>query len=619
MKRNIFMMAAVALLAMACTKEQQPASENPFDFNEGVTEIRVTVPTTKAAIAEQTGVCTWQNGDKIAIFFASEIDPETDKPTAGTRLEFTYNGLYEDGSAKFVTTETVPKSFVRANAAYPAAALNDKGAQSLIRDYVYSTDSVPVYLVGSVNVNEGALSAHLTYNASIMKFTLHDIPAYAAGFALYSKRPDTVDENGDVKVGTAVTIKTTFPYKTGYTSNPANSDNDIVLYSVIAHSSIPKYVYLIDGDGDEIEGSRKNFTGDQAVSYDDFIIMPRIDFKKAQLRKDFVKVKGVKWAKGNLVYDVNKAWQSPQAGVDDHFQEGWGLHDEQWKYINWDESKNTAAGRYNQSTELYDHFNWGGIGRLAMYRTGGMIPSTAKFSIVGKVFKGYSSNCDPVNLEVVEGDGRFSSEKDSKGNIILDGKQLGGDVAFWSSNGKYRLPTAAEIKSLAKYNDSASYQLGYITKGGKKIYGYLYTTPLNGDLVQSTEEKELSDADLECGLFLPLAGRRGPIQVIKENEVKVGHSNNNTVIISCNSQGVYRSGVFGSKAVGSHWNSTVVNLLTTKIEYGYTLGSVLDEFAAIFNIKNKTEEEIMAAFKDNTFSNCAGLLIRPVLVEEAAE
>ena len=91
------------------------------------------------------------------------------------------------------------------------------------------------------------------------------------------------------------------------------------------------------------------------------------------------------------------------------------------------------------------------------------------------------------------------------------------------------------------------------------------------------------------------------------------------MIISCNSQGVYRSGVFGSKAVGSHWNSTVVNLLTTKIEYGYTLGSVLDEFAAIFNIKNKTEEEIMAAFKDNTFSNCAGLLIRPVLVEEAAE
>ena len=300
MKRNIFMMAAVALLAMACAKEQQPASGNPSDSNEGMTEIRVTVPTTKAAIAEQTGVCTWQEGDKIAIFFASEIDPETDKPTSGTRLEFTYNGLYEDGSAKFVTTGEVPAEFVRANAVYPAAALNNKGVQSLIRDYVYTTDSVPVYLVGSVNVNDGALSAHLTYNASIMKFTLHDIPAYAAGFALYSKRPDTVDENGDVKEGTAVTIKTTFPYKTGYTSDPSNNDNDIVLYSAIAHSSVPKYVYLIDGDGDEIEGSRKNFTGEQTVSYDDFIIMPRIDFKKADLRKDFVKVCGVKWAKGNL-------------------------------------------------------------------------------------------------------------------------------------------------------------------------------------------------------------------------------------------------------------------------------------------------------------------------------
>ena len=28
MKRNIFMMAAIALLAMACTKEQQPVSES---------------------------------------------------------------------------------------------------------------------------------------------------------------------------------------------------------------------------------------------------------------------------------------------------------------------------------------------------------------------------------------------------------------------------------------------------------------------------------------------------------------------------------------------------------------------------------------------------------------
>jgi hypothetical protein len=69
MKGNIFMMAAVAVLAMACAKEQ-PASVNP---SEGLAEISVSVPDTKVAIAEQTGVCTWQDGDKIAIFFASAL------------------------------------------------------------------------------------------------------------------------------------------------------------------------------------------------------------------------------------------------------------------------------------------------------------------------------------------------------------------------------------------------------------------------------------------------------------------------------------------------------------------------------------------------------------------
>ena len=615
MKRNIFMMAAVALLAMACTKEQQPASENPFDFNEGVTEIRVTVPTTKAAIAEQTGVCTWQNGDKIAIFFASEIDPETDKPTAGTRLEFTYDGLYEDGSAKFVTTGEVPAEFVRANAAYPAAALNDKGAQSLIRDYVYSTDSVPVYLVGSVTVNEGALSAHLTYNASIMKFTLHDIPAYAAGFVLYSKRPDTVDENGDVKVGTEVEIKTTFPYKTGYTSDPSSNANDIVLYSAIAHSSVPKYVYLIDGDGDEIEGSRKNFTGDQAVSYDDFIIMPRIDFKKAQLRRDFVKVKGVKWAKGNLIYDKVNVLQSSQAGIDDNFQTGWGLCDEQWQYLNWDSSLQGSndSGRYDQTADLFDHFNWGGIGRLAQFRTGGIIPTVAKFTISGKVFSGYAANCNQDVLTELTGDDRFSSDT-KNGNVILNNKQLGGDVAFWASRGKYRLPNANELKLLAKYETSASYQLGYILKNGIKVLGYLYTTPLNGNLVQSHTEVAFTEADLESGLFLPLSGRRGPIKAKDDT-----NANNNTLIISCNSQGVYRSGVFGSLQTGSHWNSTIVNLTTSKAQYGYTLGSVLNNKAKTVNITGMTDEEILEVFVDNTFSNGAGFAIRPVLVEESAE
>ena len=568
MKRSIFMMAAVALLAMACTKEQQPASENPFDFNEGVTEIRVTVPTTKAAIAEQTGVCTWQNGDKIAIFFASEIDPETDKPTAGTRLEFTYNGLYEDGSAKFVTTETVPESFVRANAAYPAAALNDKGAQSLIRDYVYSTDSVPVYLVGSVNVNEGALSAHLTYNASIMKFTLHDIPAYAAGFALYSKRPDTVDENGDVKVGTAVTIKTTFPYKTGYTSDPSSNANDIVLYSAIAHSSVPKYVYLVDGDGAEIEGSRKNFTGDATVGHDQFIVMPRIDFKKAELRKDYVVVKGVKWAKGNLQYK--------DGAGQDGFQTGWRIAPDQWHNFKYVDASADVPTRYDytNANEEFEHFNLGGLGRYAKYYTANMKPATP-MEISGKV---YSKIDGSVELS---GDDRFGYNPDKA--------SYWGDIAFWASKGKYRMPTNAEMKNIHNVSDKL---LGwYVTPDGKKVWGTLFRTPNPKRSTNSMPEMQFTDADLESGLFLPNAGRRA--------------NNGSGSVIAVTTQGTYRTGSYISSK---------------------TVSDVLRYYASYFHAEFKTKDGVVTSCSvklyDGTlgpmgdaYDSTAGFLLRPVIAE----
>ena len=568
MKRNIFMMAAIALLAMACAKEQQPASGNPSDSNEGMTEIRVTVPTTKAAIAEQTGVCTWQEGDKIAIFFASEIDPETDKPTSGTRLEFTYNGLYEDGSAKFVTTGEVPAEYVRANAAYPAAALNNKGVQSLIRDYVYSTDSVPVYLVGSVNVNDGVLSAHLTYNASIMKFTLHDIPAYAAGFALYSKRPDTVDENGDVKVGTAVTIKTTFPYKTGYTSDPANNDNDIVLYSAIAHSSVPKYVYLIDGDGDEIEGSRKNFTGEQTVSYDDFIIMPRIDFKKADLRKDFVKVCGVKWAKGNLQYKEG-------AGQTD-FQTGWRIAPSQWHNFKYVEASADCPTRYDytNANEEFEHFNFGGIGRYAKYYTGNMKPSKA-MDISGKV---YSTIDGTVELS---GDDRYGYDSNKA--------SFWGDIAFWASRGEYRMPTNAEMKNLHNVSDKL---LGwYVTSDGKKIWGVLFRTPNPKRTTNSKPEMQFNDADLESGLFLPNAGRRA--------------NNGSGSVIAVTTQGAYRTGAYIN-------SKTVSEVLRYYASYYQMLFDVKD--GVVVGASAKLYDGALGTMAD-ALDSTAGFTVRPVLVD----
>ena len=597
MKRFFKLLLCLSAVA-GCAMEELPTSSEVT----GITEITVNLPQTKVAVDETSGKCTWSDGDKVALWDKS----------AKCFVEFVLVSGSGSSSAKFESATAV-SSVEGAEVIYPSAyacVISDKGEAVVDLPNVnalVSDGTVPVVMRGTVSLNDGEPVAGFHHVNGVLKFTLSDVPAYAAGVVLKSDKQNLAGESVDGVISSnysSKALKVSFPYKTGY------SEDVPVFFSLPAGTYSDLHVYLVDGDGDIIEGTQKKIKS-ATLKSGQYVIMPLWDLNRDQLRKDYVKVCGVNWAKGNLVSDASNAWHTKETGIDDGFQTGWGLHDEQWKYINWDESKNTAAGRYNQSTDLYDHFNWGGIGRLAMYRTGGMIPSKAKFSIVGKIFTGYSANCDPVKLEEVTGDGRFSSEKDSKGNIILNGKQLGGDVAFWASRGKYRLPNASEIKSLAKYETSASYQKGYIVKDGKTIYGYLYTTPLNGVLVQSSTDVEFSDADLESGLFLPLAGRRGPIKA----DDKQGYANNNTLIINCNSQGVYRSGIFGSLATGSHWNSTVVNLQASKIDYGYTLGSVLDNTASIVNIKNKTDEEILDAFTDNTFSNGSGLLIRPVLVD----
>ena len=414
MKKNLFVMAALAVLAPACVKEQQPTDQTPADVEKTV--LAITVDPTKAAVDETDGAVNFQTGEELAVWFqtGTEItgEGENAKETAvGTRVVFTYTGTLEDGSAKFeADAASIPAEFISAKAAYPAASLDAKGAFSLVRNYTYTPGSVPVY-VRSENVvknEDGGLSAQLSHNAAIFKFTLHDIPAYAAGFVL-----ETTKNEG----ATVIAIKTSFPYKTGYTADPEDHSNDIVIHSPAAHSSYVSRVYLVDGDGDEIEGSEIKFKKANLVGKGDYIIMPSIDFQKANLRKDYVKVCGVKWAKGNLVYDKNKAYHSTKSGVDDNFQTGWGLHDEQYKFINYNKGKGAT---YDNNENWFDHFNYGGIGRNAKFWSGSMLPSKAEYLISGKVWKGFETsdlgrdpNADGTKLVELTGDDIFMATYDA--------------------------------------------------------------------------------------------------------------------------------------------------------------------------------------------------------------
>ena len=564
MKKNLFVMAALAVLAIGCAKEQQPDVQNPADVNAKKTYLRVSVEDTKVAVNPLDGACSWQEGDVLAVWFVTEqetvIDDkgnETQKDVSGVRVEFTYESDNEDGSAKFATTENIPE-FIYAKAAYPATSLTSTGGFTLTRDYTYNPDSVPVYVRDfSVTKNEdGTLSSNLVHNASVMKFTLRDIPAYAAGFVLESTTSTQT-----------IKITTSFPYKTGY-------DQDITLHSVVAQGSVPTKFYLIDGENAAIEGTEKNFKEATPVNTKSYIDMGTVDFQKANLRKDYVKVCGVKWAKGNLQYEKDNG--------DSSFQDGWKLAPSQWAIFNYDirESSTSKATSKSDSNEKFEHFNLGGIARNARFSTYGnyLTPTSQTLEISGKIY----SDIEAEN-EVTD-DSRFKAIPfETNSNIY-------GDVAFWASKGAFRLPKSEEMIIL---HNVASKQPGYYkTDDGYYVFGILCYTPYN-ERYYTTNFIELDEADLELGVFLPYAGRR----------YRASKTANITGDINAiTTQGTYRTGTYYGTMTDNNPNAD--NASAVQPNY-------VSEYYHIDKLYGKSGSTPNAAY-----SNSAGFCIRPVLVEE---
>lgn len=509
MKKNLCVMTILAVLAVGCVKEQQPEAGNLAE-GQKVTTLSVSVDQTKVAVSEIDGLCQWQEGDQIAMWFKTGTETTGEGETAktvdvGTKVVFTYSKTVEDGRASFITTDEIPAEYTTVKVAHPVDAIMDHGVLQLVKSYVYNVESVPVYVRAEsedltaenspITVDEdGNFSTSLTHNASIMKFTLHDIPAYAAGLVVETKRTN----------GNSIIVTTKFPYKTGYIADPSDNSNDIVLYSPVAHSSYPYQVYLVDGNNDLIEGSNKYFksTAENLLGYGDYIKMPTIDFNKAELRKDYIMLWGVKWAKGNLRYDANV--------TADGFQTGWSLTADQWDYIGYDVASSVVDGdeyKYDAETATemrvactssrFEHFNWGGIGKWSYDNTNYLkaSPADQEKCISGKIYS------DQGGTAEVSGNARFASEGDSE-------PALYGDLAFWASKGKYRVPSYDDMTSI---HDQVSKIPGWYVSNGFKVWGYLFRNPelgydRNSDAT-TNGNREFSAADLETGMFLPCGGR----------------------------------------------------------------------------------------------------------------
>lgn len=220
MKKNLFMIAAVALAAVACNKE---AAQEQLPTGEVVTfEASTDGADTKVVLDGK--VSKWENGDKITIHNGTK-GYEFSTTDEGAKAEFTYTGDDFSGE-KFI-------------AVYPAGTYTaDVEAKTVVanvptyqpsRDGSFSAGAVP-----SVAYSE-TQSLMFRNAAALLKFTVKG--KNVKGLVFYGNNGEAV--SGDVKVtmNDDNTIKTIEAQKTTITENEVTETKLITWAKVWANTS----------------------------------------------------------------------------------------------------------------------------------------------------------------------------------------------------------------------------------------------------------------------------------------------------------------------------------------------------------------------------------------------
>lgn len=508
----------LALGIVACARPEAP--EMLQQSGNRLLTVCASLPATKFSVDH--GKAAWTDGDAIAVY-----------NTSGARFELTLAEGAGTSFGKFSGSfsGTLDTRF----AIHPAAYAGSTPGTVTLPAYAERSDNVPAVMASELEVSGSEVNApHFRHLMAVMEFSFRDIPAYAQAFRLISASGTqisgdfTINASGDgVEAGATGSDSRTvfFPCKTAY-----GTDGSVKIYIPIPASSYPDLaVQLLDGDGDLLEGTSIPVPETSAnLKAGDYVAMPELNIRSRMdgAQMDYIKVQGIRWAKGNLLRDdylANGTWVR-----------GWGLHTNQWEYEEGPDSQ-----------EKYDHFNWGGIS-AASYQTDSVVvyPNTGAASgtkvayytyiwprgnavdIQGKTYRYQDgTNARSFDYSLLDGTGKgapyFFYSGNNDGNAHpktweTDGTPASvktfssyfGDLPFWASKGQYMMPSASDFDALVS---QANQQAGYYEAAGKRVYGVLFTSC--GPWQQRTTDmtfRKFDDGDMESGLFLPLAGYRKP-------------------------------------------------------------------------------------------------------------
>ena len=177
-----------------------------------------------------------------------------------------------------------------------------------------------------------------------------------------------------------------------------------------------------------------------------------------------VTVAGVEWAIGNLQF-VNGGTGA------EGFAAGWSISAGQHFHHYLGQTGNIDI------TDLTSmaHFNFGGIENPCINEAAKCASIAGSKDISGKMYT--DQTC--VN-ETTD----FSAAKY-------------GDIAYWASNGKYRMPTGEEMQKL--YTDACRVKATYTTAEGVEVVGTYYYDPASGETpgaIEADTPRVLTNADM---------------------------------------------------------------------------------------------------------------------------
>lgn len=545
-KSAIIFSAALALMMAACVKPVQEPEYNPdITFSKtGKVSLLASIEdfSTKAEIPA-TGHGLWKAGDKIAVY-----------TTDGTPVEFTLDGTGDTKRARF-TGEIPSGKEMGGLAVYPSDAVSKKEGNTLTVNIPESYDKSDNRFLGVMTAAISNSSEILFRQAmSMVSFTFTQFPANGRKVVLeepgssisgsFEMNLDSEDacispKEGKAGISVAVPALTT-------------AFNITIPFPVAEYKGLKASVF----DENDILVTEVPLLAAYATCDRAKMKSISAEFPKVIVDTPFIILRGVKWAKGNL--------ERYKGEMSDGFRAGWRIAPAQWMSVNYDQDVTSdgsksynydevpTAMRFVVDPDHCDHFNFGGLANYTSVSLADIATPAANLCISGKLYT--DQNCQVETKDFT--------------------KAVYGDIAYWTSNGQYRMPTFDELNTLLECD--AQYGWIVIPEIGKKVWGYLFTEPEGVVAVKNTTGREITEDELLTGLFLPLAGR---------------HADSNAIVINYRTQADYWSGdaidkslissmSWASSAAGDNYlYSSFLNLTGSKVECGYGTGYAYDRRA----------------------------------------